>query len=153
MSTPDYSRPVFDPEIAKRLQKPARGSKVLAKERADAEESAEEIQAKKEAKARDGHCRFPDKHKCRGGLEGAHIVDKSRGGPNIASNIVSVCAWIHRRGPLSIHGKDYVYVPLTKQGANGPLAVYLRTWHEGRRGESSTKLLAKERVIHVWERA
>jgi hypothetical protein len=153
--TPNYSRPVIDAETRARLQKPVRGSKVLAKEKAVAEETAEERLAKKDAKARDmNRCRWPEPHKCRGGIEGAHVKDKSTGGraSNVPQNILTVCAWIHRRGPVSIHGGDYEIEPLTKLGTNGPIAVYRRVWNEGKRGASILHLIAKERGIHVWER-
>jgi hypothetical protein len=64
------------------LAKPSRGSWKLEREKRKSGNDADELAAKKAAKARDGRCRFPLKHKCRGGLEGAHVVDKSRGGSN-----------------------------------------------------------------------
>lgn len=146
---PNYSRPAFQPPN----WKPAKGSKVLAKESQVEEETAEEIQAKKEAKRRDGRCRWPERHKCRKGLEGAHIKDKSTGGPNIPENIITVCGWIHRRGPQSIHGKDFYIVPRNKKlGANGPLEFWKRVWFEGRKNEYRSVLVARETAPFVLER-
>lgn len=146
----DYSPPVRD---YKPLTKPAKGSKVLAKEQDDAKETAEEILAKKDAKRRDAKCRWPGKHKCRGGLEGAHLKDKSTGGPNIPENIVTVCGWIHRRGPESIHGKDFYIVCRSKKaGANGPLEFWRRVWVEGRRNEFRSVMVARESAPFVYEK-
>src|SRR5688572_13742491 len=84
----------------KATQKAPRGSYRLEREQAQAKDRAEDEAAKKAAKERDGYrCRWPEAHKCRGPLEGAHIVDKSLGGANVRSNILPVCRWIHRKGP------------------------------------------------------
>lgn len=133
--------------------KPARGSYRQERDEQRAAEVAKEELAIKDAKVRDGHhCCWPERHKCRGLLEGAHIVDKSRGGANHTSNIISVCAWIHRRGPESIHSKDLVVQPLTDAGADGAVAYYRRIWSEVKRGESSLRLIARERATRILER-
>ena len=89
------------------LPKPARGSGILEREKRKADAKAVELAAKQRCKALDAYrCQWPERHKCRGGLEAAHIRDASLGGAMHPSNLVTLCAWIHRRGPESIHGKD-----------------------------------------------
>lgn len=114
----------FDPDLAGRLKKPARGSHVLERERIAAKAKAHEIEVKKAVKARDGKCRWPETHKCRGGLEAAHIHDASLGGPMESYNLVVLCAWIHRRGPESVHGKQLQVYMDTMDGADGPLSFW-----------------------------
>lgn len=109
------------------LWKPQRGSAILAREKADNERKAHEQEIAKQVKARDGRCRWPEAHKCRGQLEAAHIVDKSRVGSTETSNELAVCAWIHRRGPESIHGKQLKVEKETPQGADGPLSFWRQT--------------------------
>jgi hypothetical protein len=134
------------------LAKPSRGSWKLEREQRKSGNDAEELAGKKAAKARDGRCRWPLRHKCRGGLEGAHVVDKSRGGANAPENIITFCAWIHRSGPESIHSKDYAVQPLTSLGTNGPCAFYRRVWSETKRGEFSLLCIGKEVSIGILER-
>lgn len=91
--------------------------------RVTAEQTAEK-NAKRDAKARDGHkCRWP--HKCHPAdrLESAHLVDKSLGGENTPENLITVCLAVHQ-GPNSIHAKTRLIEPLTERGANGPCAFY-----------------------------
>jgi len=99
----------------------------LEREQATAEALTIERKAKAAAKKRDGRCRWPVAHKCRGGqLEAAHIVDASLGGAMDAKNLVTLCPWIHRRGPESIHGKQLQIVCDTERGADGPLSFFMR---------------------------
>lgn len=108
--------------------KPAKGTVVLEREKARATRKAQRRAAVDEAKARDGYlCRWPERHKCRGLLEGAHIIDSSLKGPDEPWNIVSLCAWVHRRGPESIHGKQLKVQMETTEGANGPLSFWRQT--------------------------
>jgi hypothetical protein len=117
----EYSRPAFSGP----LFKGSRGALVLAREKAQAEFEALERREKAKAKKRDGgRCRWPEAHKCRFGLESAHVVDASLGGRMASSNLVTVCAWVHRRGPESIHGKQIKVEPLTAAGADGPLSFW-----------------------------
>lgn len=104
--------------------KPQRGQRVLDKEAHDAELDAIEKREKGKAKKRDMGCRWPEKHKCRGGLEAAHIRDASLGGEMASRNLIVLCAWLHRRGPVSIHGKQLRIEPETARGADGPCAFY-----------------------------
>jgi hypothetical protein len=101
-----------------------RGSRILKREEERARAKVTERVEKKKAKARDGRCRWPEKHRCRGGLEAAHIKDASLGGEMHHANLVTVCAWLHRQGPESIHGKQLKVACETSAGANGPLAFY-----------------------------
>ena len=88
--------------------KPQKGSRLLEREREKSAAKAHTLAVGKAVKARDGHCRWPEDHKCRGGLEAAHIDDKKMGGDHglltNTANEVTLCAWIHRRGPESLHG-------------------------------------------------
>lgn len=106
------------------IPKPARGSLVLEREKQRAELRARERFEKGVAKRRDGGCRWPIKHLCRGGLEGAHVRDASLGGEMASSNLITLCAWIHRRGPESVHGKQLKVEPETGAGADGPCSFY-----------------------------
>ena len=96
-------------------------------------------------------CRWPEAHKCRGGLEGAHVFQHRGMGGNpegdrtALESILTVCAWIHRRGPESIDGKDLKVEAETEQGTRGPCSFWRRTdqgWH----------LVAREVLPFVYER-
>jgi hypothetical protein len=125
--------------------KPKRGSGILEREKRQAKDDAAEMEAKAIAKARDGfRCRWPERHKCRGGLEAAHIHDASTGGEMHPRNLVSLCAWIHRRGPETIHSKDLRMEPRGKAvGANGPVKFYRKAWSETRIGEFTWRLVGE----------
>ena len=125
----NYSRPAFGGS----LFKASRGSLVLEREQAAKDAEALEKREKAKARKRDKRavgglgCRWPEPHICRGGVEAAHLVDKSRGGANAAENLVSLCAWLHRRGPESIHGKQLKIEKETSAGADGPLSFWRKT--------------------------
>ena len=124
----DYARPTFSPCA----QKPARGSLLLEREKDAADAVAVERREKAAAKKRDGRCRWPEPHTCRGELEAAHIVDASLGGAMCRKNLVSLCGWIHRRGPESIHGKQLrIEIEDDERGADGGLSF----WRKGEDGE------------------
>lgn len=107
------------------IPKPKRGDGILAREKADKERIANERLVAKAVKARDEFkCRWPEVHKCRGGLEAAHIRDKSLCGPTETENEIALCAWIHRRGPESIHGKELRIICETERGADGPVSFW-----------------------------
>jgi len=145
--TANYERPAF----AGSLFKAPRGTATLKKEQADKHESDAEIAIKKLIKLRDGKCRWPERHKCRGGLEVIHVQDHSTGGAFITSNLWLGCKWIHRTGPKSIHSKDLVLKPLTKRGTDGPCAFYRRVYAESRKDHYTDKLIARERAVGVLE--
>jgi hypothetical protein len=136
----NYVRPAFD----KPLFKAPRGSSTLKKEKAEKDATAEEILVKKDVKARDVKCRWPVKHKCRGGLECAHLVDISRGGAMTTGNLILLCKWTHRTGPQSVHGKDLRIEPLTDRGADGPCAFYQRFYIETRAGDYRERCVGRE---------
>lgn len=117
---PNYARPAFSPVDPK----PARGTRVLDRERDQANALKLEREQKAIAKKRDGRCRWPEEHKCRFELEAAHILDASLGGLMNAANLVMLCGWIHRRGPESIHGKQLRIDVETARGAWGPLSFW-----------------------------
>jgi hypothetical protein len=106
------------------IPKPLRGSEVLKREAKRAEARTRERFEKGVARRRDGGCRWPIKHVCRGGLEAAHVRDASLGGEMESDNLITLCAWIHRRGPESIHGKQLKVEPETGDGADGPCSFY-----------------------------
>lgn len=105
--------------------KPSRVARMNEKEDRRREREREEKAAKAESRRRDGNrCRFPlcgcqRKHRR---LESAHVVDKSRGGPNVAANIWTTCADRHQDSVWSIHKKTIEVVPLSSAGADGPMA-------------------------------
>jgi hypothetical protein len=66
--------PLHGEVFAGPLPKPQRGSWKLEREQRKSGNDAEELAAKKAAKARDGRCRWPLRHKCRGGLKGQEPV-------------------------------------------------------------------------------
>lgn len=111
--------------------KPQRGQAMLDREQAKADALAVERREKTAARKRDGRCRWPEVHKCRGGLESAHLVDASLGGPMHRTNLVTLCAWIHRRGPESIHGKQLMMQRESRAGASGPLSFWRRSAEPG----------------------
>jgi len=140
MANPDLTE-----DELKRLQKPMRGAGVLEREAARAAERTAEATAIKEAKAREGYrCRWPEEHTCRGLLEGAHLVDKSRGGENVRHNIWAVCAWLHRRGPESIHGKQLKVDAETERGTDGPLSFWRQTGEYDALGQPIYYLVGRE---------
>ncbi len=123
---------ITEADLRTSLQKPERGTRILEREQAQATARTIEKREKGAAKKRDGRCRWPEHHTCRGGeLEAAHIVDASLGGAMDAANLVTLCPWIHRRGPESIHGKQLKVECETERGAHGPLSF----WRRGEDGE------------------
>lgn len=144
---PNYARPDFDPEVAKSLARPERGARVLSKEKSDAEAKAHEIAVKTEVKRLDGFkCRIAVPHKCRGGLEAAHILDASLGGEMTPENLISACRWIHRQGAVSIHQKRVRVEPETPRGGRGPCAFWVKD------EDGQWFMAARERLLHVLER-
>jgi len=109
--------------------KPPKGTLVLEREAEQAKALKLERAEKGAAKKRDGRCRWPEVHKCRGALEAAHIRDASLGGLMDRTNLILLCAWIHRRGPESIHGKQLRIEINTPAGAEGPCSFYRRGEH------------------------
>jgi hypothetical protein len=140
---PNYARPEFSPCDPK----PSRGSLILEREAAAAKALEIERREKAAAKKRDGRCRWPEKHTCRGGeLEAAHIEDASLGGALDRQNLVTLCPWVHRRGPASIHGKQLRIDVETERGADGPLSF----WRKGENGVFF--LVARETAPFRYER-
>jgi hypothetical protein len=103
--------------------KPARGTHVIDRETKRYQIELAERDAKGLARKRDSYCRWPEKHTCRGVIEVAHIFhDKGMGGDHgLVSktwNLMTLCAWMHRLGPASIHGKQVRVEPETPYGAD-----------------------------------
>lgn len=135
------------------LQKPSRGSLMLEREQAAADADRLEREEKGKAKKRDGRCRWPEKHVCRGGaLEAAHIEDASLGGPMDAKNLITVCQWIHRRGPESIHGKQLKVEAETERGAWAALSFWRQTGEFDALGQPTYYLVARETRPFQYER-
>lgn len=112
--------------------KPLRGEHVLEREDQRAKDRKAEAVAKTKAKVEDNFtCRWPEKHICRGLLEGAHLKDKSLGGEDVPENLITLCSWIHRRGPESIHGKQLRIEPETPRGARGPCSFWRHGYLDG----------------------
>lgn len=129
------------------LPKPAKGTALLERERRTADRKALERDVALRVKLRDGFkCRWPEVHKCRGGLEAAHIRDKSLMGETTTENVVTVCAWIHRRGPESIHGKQLKFEKETPAGADAGLSF----WRQDATGTYYS--VGRERAIGILER-
>jgi len=126
--------------------KPMRGQRVLDKAAQDAERHRIERRAKAEVRKRDGRCRWPEDHVCRGGLEAAHMLDLSLGGDYDPAGMVLLCAWIHRRGPESIHGKQLKIEAETEADAFGPLSFWRRT------GPGEYVMVRRELAPFVYER-
>lgn len=136
--------------------KPKRGAAILEREKADAEREAHEREIAKVVKARDGKCRWPEAHKCRGGLEAAHIVDKGIGGDHglrtTTQGVVTFCAWIHRRGPESIHGKQLKVEKETERGADWTLSFWRQAGTFDELGQPIYTLVAREVRPFQYER-
>lgn len=113
------------------LVKPARGTARLERKARKAQAKQQEDEAIAAAKKRDHRrCRWPRKHECRGGLEGAHVFKHRGMGGNPAGDlttratILTVCAEIHRLGPESIDGKQLKVVAETPCGTDGILSFW-----------------------------
>lgn len=136
--------------------KPQRGSATLEREKADKERESREQHVAKAVKARDGRCRWPEAHKCRGMLEAVHIVDKKMGGDHglvtDTGNVVTLCRWIHRAGPESIHGKQLKVEKETERGADGPLSFWRQTDGFDALGQPVYAMVARESSPGVIER-
>lgn len=144
-----------NPDLASgALQKPARGSSIVARQAAKAAAEKAEREFAAAVKARDAYrCRWPEAHKCLGGpLEAAHILDKSLCGPSITANGIALCPWIHRRGPESLHGKELKVEAETPAGADGPISFWRRTDRVDALGQPIYYMVARERAIGILEK-
>lgn len=126
--------------------KPKRGTRVLNKEVEDAEYELHARKVRAIVRKRDGKCRWPEKHTCRFDLECAHVLDASLGGPMEPWNLILVCAWIHRRGPESIHGKQLCIERETPIDAETVLFSFHR-----QRDDGSYYLIARELAPFIVE--
>jgi hypothetical protein len=148
---PELDDSTWPPRYKGAFFKQPRGTATLKKEKASREESAEELDIKKLVRLRDGKCRWPEAHKCRGGMEVVHLKDRSLGGEYVTGNLWLACKWIHRSGPKSIHSKDLALEPLTKKGCDGPMRFYRQTF-EVATGKPKRTLVARESAIGVVEK-
>jgi hypothetical protein len=148
MTGPLFPRTVTGPQ-----PKPAKGSTLLARadDTATRLKHAREVAA--QVKRRDGRCRWPEAHTCRGGpLEAAHLVNKSQGGETSPENVVTLCPWMHRRGPESIHGQQLKIETETPAGANGPLSFWRQDGNLDALGRPTYYCVARERSLGIVER-
>lgn len=137
--------------------KAPRGSRVLDKEKTRKDIEDKEFENKKEAKARDSwRCRWPEEHKCRGGLEAAHIQAKGVGGDHglrsETGNLISVCAWIHRSGPVTLEHHELKVEFETAKGCDGPVSFWKQDGGRDALGEPTYVCIARERSIGLLER-
>lgn len=125
--------------------KPPRGQHKLDRELEKAHAKVIERVEKKKAKKRDGRCRWPEKHKCIGRLEAAHIVHASLGGEMHHTNLVTLCMWLHKDGPET---QQYGQLRIDKEtaaGANGALSFW-------RKRDGQWHLVAREIAPFYYER-
>lgn len=134
--------------------KPMRGSSILERAEKRATAKAEEREAIATHKAWASYrCRWPEAHKCRGGMEGMHVRDKSLLGANVPENIACLCMWLHRSGPESIHGKQLrIEIEQPSLGTYGPLSFWRQTDEFDALGQSIYYCVARERSPYVLER-
>ena len=108
--------------------KPSRVARMNEKGDRRREREREEKAAKAESRRRDGNrCRFPlcgcqRKHRR---LESAHVVDKSRGGPNKAANLITLCVDRHQDSSVSLHRGTLEIVAKDERGTDGPVAFFV----------------------------
>lgn len=148
----------WPPKAKGPIPKAPRGQHKLDKEEAKKVIADAEFENKQIAKARDSwRCRWPEAHKCRGGLEAAHIEAKGMGGDHGTrsgtENLIAVCRWIHRQGPSTIehHGLRVEFE--TPAGCDGPVSF----WREDGGQDPKTGLrtyvcVGRERLIGLIER-
>lgn len=148
----DYLEGVFPLRARGPISRPDRGAAILQREADDTARLTREREIAAAVKRRDGRCRWPEAHKCRGLLEATHIVDKSLGGETSLENEVLLCAWIHRRGPESIHGKQLKIEKDTPAGAQGLLSFWRQDGGFDALGQPTYYLIARSTPDGVMER-
>lgn len=139
------------------MPKASRGQRVLDREEQQAAFRKQAVEVMKAVRARDGGCRWPEAHKCRGGLEACHVEAKGIGGDHGArtttQNELLLCAWIHRRGPASLHGFQLKIECETPDGCDGPLSFWREDGGVDRvTGKRTYVCIARERSVGVIER-
>lgn len=118
------ARDELEPEPKHKTFWKNKGAYLVKREQRKLDAKALEKREKAKARKRDGRCRWPEAHKCLGGLEAAHIVHASLGGAMAAENLITLCAWVHRRGPETQQYGDLKVEKETAAGANGPLSFW-----------------------------
>lgn len=158
----DYARPAFDPDLAERLRKPAKGSAVLARKKARADDRQHEKDVKAEITRRDGAkvCRLdPNCPHVKAGIrvEGVHLDSKGMAGDHgvrTSPELMLRGCLIHHQGVRSIHSGHLRVKFLTDKGTNGPIAL-LRPEVEIQKGSRIQKTVwvefAREAAVGVWE--
>lgn len=111
--------------------KPSRVDRLNERERQRRDRAKTEKTAKAQAKRRDGYrCRFPlcGCARVHRRLESAHVIDKSRGGPNKTSNLLTLCVDRHQDSVYALHRGTIDVRPVHEpQGFDGPAAFYIDT--------------------------
>ena len=115
------------PSMGNAPAKPGKGDADIQRKLDAKAERLKEDREKAKARRRDaavGGCRWPKCEYCAQKLglrkEVAHVVNKSQGGPNDVTNLISFCHPIHQ-GSNSIHSGDKRVRPIDKvKGTSGP---------------------------------
>lgn len=108
--------------------KPSRVARMNEREDRRRTREREEKAAKAASRRRDGNrCRFPlcgcqRQHRR---LESAHVVDKSRGGPNRPENLITLCVDRHQDSEVSLHRGTLEIVAKDERGMDGPVAFFV----------------------------
>ncbi len=107
--------------------KPVKGSLTMSRRLHVAKVSAHELAEKRKVRLRDRVCRWPgcDCKKWKLRLECAHVVSKSLGGSDDASNMILLCVGKHQGRP-SLHSGDLKIEPQTSAGTNGCVDFFTR---------------------------
>jgi hypothetical protein len=162
MAIGTYERPAFDPEMAQRLQKPAKGTATVARQAKRTDIKKHEREVKEAITRRDGQkvCRLdPNCQHVKKGVrvEGVHLDSKGMAGDHgvrTQSDLMLRGCFIHHQGVRSIHSGDLRVKFLTAKKADGPIAL-LRKEVEfigaTRRRREVWVEFAREKAINVWE--
>lgn len=139
--------------------KPERVSKKVRRFIQRSDRKKEEDKQKAEVRKRDKYCRFPlcgckrfqlqmhVSHKEHKGMGGNPAGDRS-----VPELMVYVCAARHRENPVAIDRGTVRWEPLTEEGANGPIAWYVKARPGLVTGPAlEWFLVAVETALHVYE--
>ncbi len=141
----------FDPDLADRLKKPAKGSDFIARKTAKKAIRTHELKVKDEVRRLDRSCRWPHCTNCRTfhpRLEVAHRIAKGIGGDHSVrttpENLILLDYLTHQGSDGLEQHRKYVE-PLTDLGTRGPCAFYEKRYSETRAGEWTWHCVGVER--------
>lgn len=138
--------------------KPARGSGLIARHKAKAETKAYEEAQKRDVRARDRRCRWPNCENCKQfkpRLEVAHLDAKGQGGDHgvrSAASMMILLDFLTHQGELGLERHERKIEPLTSRGTAGPCAFYVKFWSETKKGEWIWRCVGREVAIGILER-